>query len=120
MERFIYQAKVLSVYDSDTFTLSIDLGCNVTIKEKVRLHGLDAPEIRTKNIKEKELALEGRDFVRSLILKKTIMIKTLKDKTGKFGRYLIIVYINDINLNDLLIEKGYARFYDGGKRKKWF
>lgn len=120
MERFIYEAKVISVYDADTATLMIDLGCKVTIKEKVRFYGIDTPEIRTRNKREKALGLEARDFVRDLILDKTVIIKTFKDKKGKFGRYLANIYVDDISLNDLLVQKGYAKVYLGGKREKWF
>jgi micrococcal nuclease len=119
MERFFYKARVLSVYDADTVTLLIDVGFNIFLKEKCRFMGVDTPEIRTKNPKEKELGLEARDWVRELILKKDIEFKAHKE--GKFGRYLIDIFLEDgKKLNDLLIEKGYAKAYFGGKREKWF
>jgi len=120
MERF-YPAHVLEVYDADTITLLIDTGFSIFIKEKCRFLGLDTPEIRTRNPKEKKLGLEARDFVRGLILDRDIRIQTHKRKRGKFGRYLIQVYLDDgKSLNDILIKKGYAVEYDGGTRKRWF
>ncbi len=81
--------------------------------------GIDTPEIRTKNDKEKSLGIQARNFVRELILGQEIEIKTYKE--GKFGRYLVDIYLDDgQKLNDLLVNMGYARRYDGGKREKWF
>jgi len=121
MERF-YPAHVLDIYDADTMTLLIDIGFNVLIKEKVRLMGIDTPELRTKNKKEKALGYEARDFVRGLILGKDIEIQTYKKgKKGKFGRYLVDIFIEDeITLNNILIDKGYAVPYFGEKKKGWF
>ena len=43
------------VVDGDTVDISIDLGFDLTKKERVRLAGIDTPETRTKDTKEKEL-----------------------------------------------------------------
>ena len=120
MERYYYKAKVLSVYDADTCTLLIDVGFNMFLKEKVRFMGIDTPEIRTRNPKEKALGLEARDWVREQILKKDVMF--VAHKEGKFGRYLVDIFMGDttVTINNLLIEKGYAKIYNGGKREKWF
>lgn len=113
-----YKATILSCYDSDTYTVLIDLGFNINLKEKIRLLGIDSPEIRTSNKKEKALAYEARDYIRKLIEGKEVIIET--EKTGKYGRYLANVFYDDININNELIRLGYARPYDGGKREKWF
>lgn len=42
-----YKAKVVSVYDGDTFTVDIDLGLHTWINgEKIRLNRINAPELR--------------------------------------------------------------------------
>jgi len=113
-----YKAKVLDVYDADTITLQIDLGFCISVKEKVRLIGIDTPELRTRNEREKALGYEARDYVRDLILGKEVTITT--EKKGKYGRYLANVFYDDININNELIRLGYARAYDGGTREPWF
>ena len=114
-----YKAKVLSSYDADNLEILIDCGFNIYLKEKARLNGIDAPELRTKNKKEKELAYEARNYVRDLVLDKDIEITTTKE--GKYGRYLIDVYLEDgTHLNKHLIDIGYAKEYHGGKKEKWF
>jgi len=43
---------------------------------------------------------------------KTVIIKTIKDRKGKYGRYLTIIYKDGVNINELLIKKGHAIKYD--------
>jgi micrococcal nuclease len=43
----IYQAKIVEVVDGDTFDLMIDLGFNTFTHQRMRLYGIDAPEMRT-------------------------------------------------------------------------
>lgn len=115
-----YKAEVLDVYDADTMTLRVDLGMNVFVKEKVRLFGIDTPELRTKDLDEKRAGYEARDYVRNIILGKVITIKTHKnDKKGKFGRYLVEVMIGSDNLNQLLIDNKHAIAYFGDKKIPW-
>ena len=121
MEQYIVKGKIISVYDGDTFVIDFDLGFFITIRRKCRLLGVNSPEIRTRCKKEKELGYKARDFVKELILGKTFTIKT--HKPGKFGRYLIDLFLSEepeITLNNVLVEKGFARNYDGGRREKWF
>ena len=106
---YFYNAEVVSVYDGDTIIVNIDLGFNIWIhNERLRLSGINAPEIRTKDKDEKKRGLQARDYLRSLIQGKKILIKTLKDKKGKYGRYLAEIYLNRENINDKLVKNGYA------------
>jgi len=105
-----YRALVRRVYDGDTITVDIDLGFNiVTRNQKIRLVGINAPEIRGK-LREK--GLESRDFLRKKILGKWIVLKTSKDKKGKFGRWLGSIFIENENINSLMIKEGFAKKYE--------
>jgi micrococcal nuclease len=53
----------------------------------------------------------ARDFVRGLILGKKVIIRTVKDQKEKYGRYLAEIYIDNKNLNDMLLEHGMAVIY---------
>lgn len=105
-----YRAIVTSAYDGDTITVNIDLGLGVwKNKQKLRLYGIDTPELRGD---ERELGLEVRDWVRNLVVDKEIILQSIRDRTGKYGRWLAIVWFQDDkgifqNLNEMLIEKGY-------------
>ena len=51
---FHYKAEVISVYDGDTVTLMIDQGMKHFARVKVRMVGINTPEIRTRDLEEKE------------------------------------------------------------------
>ena len=101
-----YRALVKYVYDGDTVTADIDLGFGVLLKrQKVRLLGLNTPEIRGA---EREQGLIARDALRERISGEWITIQTHKDKKGKYGRWLGEIWIDDVCMNEWLITEGYA------------
>lgn len=106
-----YRAIVRSVYDGDTCTVDIDLGLRTWVHgEKLRLLRINAPELRGT---EREAGLRARDFLRSKIEGKEIFVETIKDRKGKYGRYLAEIWLRDknnvwINVNDLMVEQGHA------------
>ena len=79
--------------------------------EKVRLYRINAPEVRGS---EREAGLRARDFLRSQIDDKEIYIQTIKDRKGKYGRYLAEIWLETeddgtgINVNDLMVAQGHA------------
>lgn len=123
-EKFFYQAKVLGVIDGDTLDLLVDLGFNVHHQIRVRLNGLNTPESRTSDIREKELGLKAKSFTQDWTTRHPIVhVSTSKDKKEKFGRILALVYSDENKtacLNDDLIDSGYARKYNGEARGGWF
>ena len=108
------QAKCIKVYDGDTITVVFDT-FGTLCKHRIRLYGIDTPEIRTKDLVEKEKGFEARDFLRSIILNKIITIKC--GEFDKYGRLLGTVIHDGSNINELLIEKKYAYAYFGGTKK---
>lgn len=113
------EAKVLSVYDGDTITVAFPFGGKM-FKWNCRLIGVDTPELRTRNLKEKEFGYKVRDFLREKILGKIVKL-SCKD-FDKYGRLLVEVYDSDTtdSINNWLIDNGYAFAYDGGTKQKWF
>lgn len=105
---FTYNAHVVDVYDGDSFTAIVDLGFYTQMKIKFRLMGVDTPELRGDTIEE---GRQVRDIVRSMILGRTVIIKTEKDKKEKYGRMLAEVFIDSVNLNWWLLENGHAKKY---------
>ncbi len=103
---YTYHAKISKVYDGDTVTATIDLGFNVVLKgEKIRLYGLNAPEVRGD---ERAEGLKSRDWLREKILGKQVILKTIEDKKGKYGRYLGIIYLDGVNINAEMVKAGFA------------
>jgi micrococcal nuclease len=55
-------AKIVSVYDGDTITVRAHIWLGQAVETKVRLDGIDTPEINGKCDAEKTLALQARDY----------------------------------------------------------
>ena len=108
------------VVDGDTIDISIDLGFDLTKKERVRLAGIDTPEKRTKDQKEKEMGYQATEFLEMHLMEaKKLTVKT--EKEGKFGRMLGWLYKSETDttsINQIMIDKGYAWAYDGGSKEK--
>ena len=90
---YTYRAKVVDVYDGDTCKVDIDLGFGVILaKQSVRLLGINCLEMKGQG---KDKGKDARDFVRSKILGKNIIIKTFKDKKEKYGRWLANIFYDE-------------------------
>ena len=121
MKPYYYIAEVVKVYDGDTCTCVVDLGFKRFKRVKVRLVGIDTPEIRTKDLIEKEKGLATRDWLRERILNKKIILHT--SEKGKFGRWLGTIWpleedkpSFENSYNKKLINENLAKEYYGGKR----
>ena len=111
--------KVVKVVDGDTIDIIIDLGFDLTKKERVRLAGIDAPESRTKYLEEKEFGLETKAFLARRLrdgFASGLRVKTEKD--GKYGRMLGWIFCGQTNINEEMVYRGYAWEYDGTKKNK--
>ena len=116
--------EVKKVVDGDTIDVVIDLGFSILFESRVRLAGIDTPESRTADKREKELGLESKKFLESKIkAAKNIVIKTEKlDSSEKYGRILGWLYLDGSgnSVNHEMIEKGYAWGYLGDTKVKDF
>lgn len=120
--------KVIRIVDGDTIDIEIDLGFDLTKKERVRLGGIDTPEKRTKNLEEKAMGLEATEYLTAL-LDGAPQLTVTTEKDGKFGRMIGTLYLspdmlpNSINpngssINQAMIDDGFAWKYDGGTKHK--
>ena len=121
IDPYIYRIKsVTKVVDGDTIDADIDLGFDISLTKRIRLAGIDTPESRTTNLKEKALGLESKEWMKKTLAgAKDILIKTeLPDSTEKYGRIIGHLFINgqETSLNNQMIDEGYALPYDGGTK----
>ena len=116
-DAFVYQAELERVVDGDTVDVTLDLGFDVKLhKQRVRLHGIDTPESRTRNLAEKKLGLAAKERLKELCVGR-FKVKSLGK--GKYGRILGIPYTEDgQDICKMLIDEGHAVEYYGGKKKK--
>ena len=111
--------EITKVIDGDTVDVVIDLGFNLSKKERVRLAGIDTPESRTRDTEEKVFGLEAKAYLKTRLENcEKLIVKTEKD--GKYGRMLgwFYSYEEETSINIEMVEKGYAWEYDGGKKEK--
>tara|TARA_R110000851_G_scaffold306333_1_gene464649 strand:- start:275 stop:697 length:423 start_codon:yes stop_codon:yes gene_type:complete len=108
-----YSCKVKRVVDGDTVDVVIDLGFDIHYSSRVRLYGIDTPESRTRDKDEKARGFISKDFLKSWLDKGDVVIRTRKDKKGKFGRVLGEMVVDNININELMIEEHHAVKYHG-------
>ena len=107
--------KVIKIVDGDTIDVMLDLGFDIMYKSRVRLFGIDTPESRTRDKVEKKYGLMSKKFLQDELKNaKKISIKTYKgEETGKFGRILGEIFVDGININELMCKKGHAVEYHG-------
>ena len=110
-ELYYYNATVDKVVDGDTIDVTIDLGFNVWIKERLRLYGLNTPETRTKDLEEKEKGLKAKKYVENQVNSNSGQIQVLSLGRGKYGRVLAEIWVGKNNINELLISNGHAEVY---------
>ena len=115
-----YSATLVKIVDGDTVDVLIDLGFDLSKKERVRLLGIDTPESATKDLAEKKLGIEAKEYITQWFTNNTpFRLQTTKD--DKYGRILgVFTGLDGKTLNDILVQNGYAWAYDGGTKKKDF
>ena len=87
-------------YDGDT--------CTTLKGEKIRLACIDTPEL--KGLKaDPTSAKEARDFVNKLVANEEVFIKRITN--DRYGRTVSELFKNEVNIQELILEKGYGKIY---------
>ena len=122
---YTYNIELIRCIDGDTVDAYIDLGFSVKVKKRIRLHGINTPESRTRDLEEKAKGLAAKDRLKA-ILEGAKSIQLNSFGVGKYGRCLGELHVDMLdgkecitltNVNQLLITEGHAVAYHGGKRK---
>ena len=113
LKLYHYKAYVTRVHSGDTCRVDLDLGMGVWVRSmEIQLHRLEAPETKGAT---RTAGLAARDFLRELILDREVLLRTIKDRSGKSGLYLgEMTVVNEsgetFNVNESLIEAGHATY----------
>ena len=94
------------VADGDTFTCG---------GERIRIEGIDAPEINGRCPSERALAIRARQRLSELLRGQVTLSGNRRDR---YGRALRRVVVNGVDVGEALIEEGYARVWRG-RREPW-
>lgn len=105
---YTYRATITNVVDGDTVDARVDLGFGVSMLMRLRLTGINAPEVTGES---QEAGIEAKEWLSSTLLTKDVVIETSKDRKGrdrkdKWSRYLAVIWLDGVNINEELIAKG--------------
>ena len=116
----LQDVEIVSIYDGDTF--KINLNCNLQVfceKVGVRVRGVDAPEIKGKTAREKELAKKAKTFTQDFLKKKPISL----NNCGRDKYFRLLCNVTNGTGKDLgeeLIKAGLGYSYQGGTKSDQF
>ncbi len=113
------RADVIAVYDGDTLIVRARIWLGQVVNTKVRLAGVDAPELRGRCAREKRMALAARSFVKRKLVAGGVTLRDIR--FGKYaGRVLArVITAEGEDLGKALLAAGHARPYRGGRRGGW-
>ena len=116
-----YNAKVLYIYDGDTFTAQIFSWPQHSIEARVRLRGIDTPEIRGKCASEKTKAQQAKETLAQIIPEGS-MVMLYHVELGTYAGRIIadVITENGDDVSEIMLEQTYARPYTTREgRKSW-
>ena len=102
-----YKGKILKVIDGDTIEAAIFLGFNISIKKRIRIIGIDAPETRSKDESVRQAAFAAKKRLEELFVTKDLIIES--KGFDKYGRCLAVVHTNAGNVGEILLNEGYVK-----------
>lgn len=113
------RAELVRVYDGDTITVNIP-GWPPVVGEEIgiRVRGVDTPEIRGKCSREKQQALQARDYLRRHLAEAN-SIELHDIERGKYFRLVATVLADGVDIAQILIAADLGRRYNGGSRSGW-
>lgn len=109
---YTYRAKLERVVDGDTIDAIIDLGFDVWVKKRVRLHDIDAPETRTRDLEEKSRGKATKARLIEILGDADNKFLIISHGVGKYGRCLGELFIDNQSVNQQLIAEGLAVKYN--------
>lgn len=101
-----YNAKIINVVDGDTVDAEIDLGFKMTTIQRLRLNRVNTKEMHDADPAKRKLAEDAKKFMIDTLLNQHVIIIT--HKSDAFGRWLAEVFLNEKNINDVLLESDLA------------
>jgi endonuclease YncB( thermonuclease family) len=114
-----HPAEVLRVFDGDTFEARVRIWPGMDITTKVRLRGIDAPEMHARCDGERVKATAARDALVGILNEGAVGISAIgQDKYG--GRVdADVSTARTPDVSAALAARGLARRYSGGRRESW-
>jgi endonuclease YncB( thermonuclease family) len=117
--RMAHPAEVLRVLDGDTFEARVHLWPGLYTTTRIRLRGIDAPELKSRCAEERAKAAIARDALRAVLDQGEVGIaRVTLDKYG--GRVVADALTQATpDVSAALLRAGLVRAYAGGRRESW-
>jgi micrococcal nuclease len=107
-----YRATIIRVVDGDTVDVRLDLGFQVLHETRLRLAGINAPEMLARDPAERERARAATARLTALLPIGTgVMVTTEKDRREKYGRYLARLTLGGVDVGATLLAEGLVAAY---------
>ena len=100
-----HNALITNVVDGDTYDAVVDLDFDIKITIRIRLFGINCPEMSYKS----KAGLEAKKFATDLLLGKGVTIDYKRHDS--FGRVLSCMWIDGSSVGDILVANGVAVIY---------
>jgi len=113
------RAEVLRVYDGDTFEARVHPWPGMEITTRVRLRGMDAPEMHARCGEERTKAIAARNALARLLAQGDVVIAQVAPDKYEGRVVADVATRSTTNVSAALISAGLARRYDGGRRESW-
>ncbi len=112
-------ATVTAIADGDTIDVVARIWLGQTVATRVRIAGIDAPELRGGCQRERDLAEAARSFVVARLAAPGVELRDIR--FGKYAGRVVarVVTADGEDLSAALLAAGLARAYDGGARRSW-
>jgi endonuclease YncB( thermonuclease family) len=117
--RLAYPVEVLRVLDGDTFEARVHLWPGLAITTRVRLRGIDAPELKARCEEERARAETAREALRRILEQGDVGVAAVA--LDKYGGRVVADASTRVtpDVAAALIHAGSARRYVGGRRERW-
>ena len=115
----VYAAEVVRIIDGDTFVARMRTGRGGEVETRVRLRSIDAAELHARCSRELRLALAARAALQRLLAEGSVMLSHVgPDKyPGRIDAN--VATRNNVDVSAAMLNGGWARAYDGGRRGSW-
>ena len=110
----ITPAVITRVIDGDTVQVTLDLAYHCAFTTRLRLclsdgSGIDAPESRGPTRVEGKAATKHLEqLIEQHCPDNKVLVKSFKDKRGRYGRYIASLETTNVKLCDLMVQDGHA------------
>ena len=117
-------ARVVEVVDGDTLAVRVRIWLDNDVTTRVRLDGIDAPELRGACPEERELARRAAEFLVAKVMaagEGGTEVRLRDVRYGKYARRVVARVETEAgeDLGRALLDAGLARPYGGGRRLSW-